>query len=418
MTEVGERELLAIIFTDAVGSTTRTAHDEDYSLQILLADLDYMRNEAAVRGGTVLKNTGDGLLIAFKSAVDAVECALSIQKGFANREENAAFVHKIGLHIGDVIKKEGDIYGSGVNTASRLVAQCPPGGICVSSTIYELVKQKNNIGILKAEAFQLTNIQPPIGAYKICEFKNQISQLKESSRGKAKPRWKKLSTSLLLFLIIIGIAICFRERVFISNLFSSNELEGTWQRMGGFLIIQKNGTCRAVWGDKEKGELNGYIEKIKEPNFYQVFWQNKFSNQVQLNENGKTLMQIDPNEKGVFAEKISNKVDYSLLKPFDYHLTGTWRTSVNGDTTQISVRQIQNNIYAIVQSRSESLPNKAYVVYGVIHSNTISCTFVSMSPDDSGEYGKIEINIEGSNRLYVIDSTGGWPTKINYFKNE
>jgi len=167
MSDVGERELLAIIFTDAVDSTARTASDEDYSLRILLADLDYMRNEAAVRGGTVLKNTGDGLLISFKSAVDAVECALSIQKGFANRAENAAFTHKIGVHIGDVIKKDGDIYGSGVNTASRLVAQCPAGGLCMSSTLYELVKQKSQIGKLKVENFQVTNIEPPIKAYRV-----------------------------------------------------------------------------------------------------------------------------------------------------------------------------------------------------------------------------------------------------------
>jgi len=170
LNDVGERELLAIIFTDAVDSTARTASDEDYSLRILLADLDYMRNEAAVRGGTVLKNTGDGLLISFKSAVDAVECALSIQRGFADRAENAAFKHKIGVHIGDVIKKDGDIYGSGVNTASRLVAQCPAGGICVSSTLYELVKQKSQIGNLHLEDFQLTNIEPPIKAYRIQAF--------------------------------------------------------------------------------------------------------------------------------------------------------------------------------------------------------------------------------------------------------
>jgi hypothetical protein len=129
-----------------------------------------MRNEAAVRGGTVLKNTGDGLLISFKSAVDAVECALSIQKGFADRAENAAFTHKIGVHIGDVIKKDGDIYGSGVNTASRLVAQCPPGGICMSSTLYELVRQKSQIGNLKVENFQVTNIEPPIKAYRVHFF--------------------------------------------------------------------------------------------------------------------------------------------------------------------------------------------------------------------------------------------------------
>lgn len=167
MSDVGERELLAIIFTDAVDSTARTASDEDHSLRILLGDLDHIRNEAAVRGGIVLKNTGDGLLISFKSAVDAVECALSIQKGFANRPANTSFRHKVGVHIGDVVKKDGDIYGSGVNTASRLVAQCPPGGVCLSSTVYELVKQKSQLGSLQVENFQLTNIEPPIGAYRI-----------------------------------------------------------------------------------------------------------------------------------------------------------------------------------------------------------------------------------------------------------
>jgi class 3 adenylate cyclase len=167
MSEVGERELLAIIFTDAVDSTARTASDEDFSLRILLADLEFIRNEAAVRGGLVLKNTGDGLLISFKSAVDAVECALSIQRGFANRPQKNSFSHKIGVHIGDVIKKDGDIYGSGVNTASRLVAKSPSGGICMSSTLYELVKQKSGIGNLKVENFQLTNIEPPIGAYRL-----------------------------------------------------------------------------------------------------------------------------------------------------------------------------------------------------------------------------------------------------------
>ena len=415
MSEISERGLVAIIFTDAVGSTTRTAHDEDYSLQILLADLDYMRNEAAVRGGTVLKNTGDGLLISFKSAVDAVECALSIQKGFSDREENAAFIHKIGLHIGDVIKKEGDIYGSGVNTASRLVAQCPPGGICVSSTIYELVKQKNNIGNLKAESFQLTNIQPPISAYKICDFNNQSEKIDKNSN---KPLRKALSKLFVLLLIIAGAAFCYRERLFIANLFPSNELEGTWQRMGGFLIIQKDGSCRAVWGEKDKAEMNGRIEKIKEPNYYQVFWQNKFSNQVQLNETGKTLMQIDPNEKGVFAEKISNQVDYSLLKPIEYNLTGIWKTSLHEDKTEIFIHQVKNNIFALVQSPHGSVNQKTYVVHGVVKSNAISCTYASMFSGDTIENGTIEINIEGSNKLYVIDSTGGWPTRVNYFKNE
>ena len=166
MGDVGERELLAIIFTDAVGSSRQTAQDEDKSLSMLMADLDFMRNEAGVRGGSVLKNTGDGLLISFKSAVDAVECALAIQKSFQSRPKDSGFQHKIGVHIGDVIKKEGDIYGAGVNTASRLVDQCAAGGICLSSTLFELTKQKSEIGNLKLQNFLLQNTEPPTLAYR------------------------------------------------------------------------------------------------------------------------------------------------------------------------------------------------------------------------------------------------------------
>ena len=165
MGDVGERELLAIIFTDAVGSSRQTAQDEDKSLSMLMADLDFIRNEAGVRGGSVLKNTGDGLLISFKSAVDAVECAIAIQKSFQSRPKGIGFQHKIGVHIGDVIKKDGDIYGAGVNTASRLTDQCLSGGICLSSTLFELTKQKSEIRNLKLNNFLLQNTEPPILAY-------------------------------------------------------------------------------------------------------------------------------------------------------------------------------------------------------------------------------------------------------------
>jgi len=167
----------------------------------LLGDLDHIRNEAAVRNGTVLKNTGDGLLISFRSAVDAVECALAVQRGFANRPAHTSFRHKVGVHIGDVIKKDGDIYGSGVNTASRLVAQCPPGGVCLSSTVYELVKQKSQLGSLRVENFQLTNIEPPIGAYRIPA---PGGPMELTGARRRKPGGLGLAPTLLAGLVFLG----------------------------------------------------------------------------------------------------------------------------------------------------------------------------------------------------------------------
>lgn len=211
MKDVGERELLAIIFTDAVDSTSRTASDEDHSLRILLGDLDHIRNEAAVRGGTVLKNTGDGLLISFKSAVDAVECALAIQRGFANRPAATSFQHKVGVHIGDVVKKDGDIYGNGVNTASRLVGQCPAGGVCISSTVYELVKQKSQIGGLKLENFQLTNIEPPIGAYRLHSPGDEKKETSAFSGRSWTVGYLGVAVTLLLVLGGVGIPLLMQQ---------------------------------------------------------------------------------------------------------------------------------------------------------------------------------------------------------------
>jgi len=215
MESKGERELLAIVFTDAVGSSSQTALDEDKSLSMLMADLDSIRNEAAARGGSVLKNTGDGLLISFKSAVDAIECALSIQKAFQGRPKGQGFQHKIGVHIGDVIKKDGDIYGAGVNTASRLVDQCAPGGICLSSTLYELTKQKSEIGQLKLKDFLLQNTEPPILAYR--SF-GEDSAGKEQTiqKGQEKPVARKKSHLVVAgvsLLLVAGLTAVFFQKM-------------------------------------------------------------------------------------------------------------------------------------------------------------------------------------------------------------
>ena len=198
MNSKGERELLAIVFTDAVGSSSQTALDEDKSLSMLMADLDSIRNEAAARGGSVLKNTGDGLLISFKSAVDAIECALSIQKAFHGRPKGQGFQHKIGVHIGDVIKKDGDIYGAGVNTASRLVDQCASGGICLSSTLFELTKQKSEIGKLKLQNFMLQNTEPPTLAYK------SLGVGGASSSSSFEPTKKQKTFLVLVAMLVLG----------------------------------------------------------------------------------------------------------------------------------------------------------------------------------------------------------------------
>ena len=418
MNDVGERELLAIIFTDAVDSTARTASDEDYSLRILLADLDYMRNEAAVRGGTVLKNTGDGLLISFKSAVDAVECALSIQRGFANRAENAAFTHKIGVHIGDVIKKDGDIYGSGVNTASRLVAQCPAGGLCMSSTLYELVKQKSQIGKLKLQDFQLTNIEPPLKAYRLegGEKINEVHKCSLETKNKKvlKNMDKKNLQHLLLTVVVIVLAIVFKDPITNALKFSSlgnqesirsdldKKLVGTWKWSSGDTVtIMPDGTC---WG---VGPFRG-MWKYLGLNQVQITWGNEeYVDILKINAEGNHLQGVNQRGNPVAANKITDGPLEQTVKDTKYNLSGAWIGGVEGDGG-IYITQVGNKVFWYHEEKKVN-PQYATVVFGDIVENFLFLNYADIPKGNNRCVGSVKINIRSNEELYVAKTSGGWP---------
>jgi len=421
MSEVGERELLAIIFTDAVDSTARTATDEDYSLRILLADLDYMRNEAAVRGGTVLKNTGDGLLISFKSGVDAVECALSIQRGFANRSENSAFSHKIGVHIGDVIKKDGDIYGSGVNTASRLVAQCPAGGLCMSSTLYELVKQKSQISQLNLKDFQLTNIEPPIKAYRL---EGQVSDAhKNTSKNESVSKNKKKNANLsLFFAVVCGIGlVAFILKTPISeitktilNKYSGDQssiIVGQWKWLNGNIVtLASNGSC---WG---AGPLSGRWEYLGDKQFKIIWGNDEWIDLLQIDSHGNHLQGHNQIGGAVSASKISSKLPDDVANSTSYSLSGIWVTKgYEKSTTRMYLTQVGKKVFWYQESGAES-PTFANVCFGEITGNNIYATYADVPKGGNRCNGSLKFQIKGDSELYLQESSGGWPSGFTYLK--
>lgn len=411
MSDVGERELLAIIFTDAVDSTARTASDEDYSLRILLADLDYMRNEAAVRGGAVLKNTGDGLLISFKSAVDAVECALSIQRGFADRSENTSFQHKIGVHIGDVIKKDGDIYGSGVNTASRLVAQCPAGGLCMSSTLYELVKQKSQIGQLKLQDFQLTNIEPPLKAYRFegGEKINELRKISLEAKNKkiTKHMNKKTIQSLSLAAAVVALLIYFKEPA--TNILkpflltnqeniqgiSVKKLVGTWKWLNGDTVtIMPDGTC---WG---LGPFRG-VWKYLGPYHFRITWGNEeYIDIFKIDTEGNHLQGVNQQGNPVTANKIADGPLEEPAKTTKYNLSGTWSGG-------IYITQVGNKVFWYHEEK-ELNPLYATVVFGDIIDNNLFLNYADIPKGSNRCVGSVKIYIRSNDEIYVAAGSGGW----------
>jgi len=424
LSDVGERELLAIIFTDAVDSTARTASDEDYSLRILLADLDYMRNEAAVRGGTVLKNTGDGLLISFKSAVDAVECALSIQRGFANRAENAAFTHKIGVHIGDVIKKDGDIYGTGVNTASRLVAQCPKGGLCLSSTLYELVKQKSQIGTLKKTEFQLTNIEPPIKAYKIIEI--QLDQTPHSfDKEKLQKRKSGLSYIWVFLLVAAGCFVGYkawnliyaelgikqaRTEVKTSTSTPAKPLDkkdpiiGIWQYgNGATTTFYPDGTVRQIW---DGGGVPGKLEKIDAKTYRLNFNENQWIETVKINEEGTLLVGNNNFGGQVTAGKVSSEVEKTGDATKEDFLTGVWENEIK---EKYYLKHFRKTIIMYAEEKQDD-PRYAHVIVGEISENGIEGTLYDLPKGKSSDVCQISAQIISPSKikLRVVNTEFQW----------
>jgi len=158
----GQRTLAAIVFTDTVGFSALMSKDEEHTLRLVARDLDQMKAVCGAFGGQVLKSTGDGLVMLFTSAVQAVACALEIQRDFQKQNlelpQAEQLQHRIGIHLGDVFQHGGDVMGDGVNIAARLQTEAVPGGICLSKTVYDVVHNRLPFYVNDLGARKLKNI--------------------------------------------------------------------------------------------------------------------------------------------------------------------------------------------------------------------------------------------------------------------
>jgi len=152
-----QRKLVAILAADVVGFTKLMAEDE---VGTLLALQKHRKNlfdpEIAKHGGRIIKLMGDGTLVEFSSVVNAVEASMAIQK--TSREEAGSIQLRIGVNLGDVIIDGDDIYGDGVNIASRLEGLAEPGGICISATVHESLGNRIDAEFSEATEHKVKNV--------------------------------------------------------------------------------------------------------------------------------------------------------------------------------------------------------------------------------------------------------------------
>ena len=188
------RKLAAILVSDVVGYSRLAGADEDRILARLRAlRSDLIDPTISVHHGRIVKRTGDGAIIEFRSVVDAVNCAIEIQRAMVERNAEVAadkrIEFRIGIHLGDVVEEsDGDLMGDGVNIAARLEGIAAPGAICLSEDAYRQVKGRLDLAVTDLGPTQLKNIADPVRVYSLEAGKASQAKARPNRRGVLRSR--------------------------------------------------------------------------------------------------------------------------------------------------------------------------------------------------------------------------------------
>src|SRR6202043_2412215 len=200
-----ERKLAAIMFTDMVGYSALAQRDDKVALELLEEHRRLLREIFPRFHGTEIKTIGDAFLVEFGSALEAAQCAIEIQRTLAKRNHDVTSDRrielKIGIHIGDVVHRDGDVYGDGVNIASRIEQLAGAGGICVSMDVERQIRNALEARFEKFGSADLKNIKLPMDLFRIV--------LPWESDGKTeRPRAaKKSRLPLLAVAAVLGVLV-------------------------------------------------------------------------------------------------------------------------------------------------------------------------------------------------------------------
>ena len=199
------RKIAAILVADVVGYSRLAGADEDRTLSRLRGlRSDLIDPAIDAHHGRIVKRTGDGTLVEFRSVVDAVRCAIEVQNAMVERNagvpEDRRIEFRIGIHLGDVVEEDdGDLMGDGVNIAARIEGICAPGAICLSEDAYRQVKGRLDLAVTDLGPTQLKNIAEPIRIYSLEVAKPAHTKPTGLAPAPARPAPRHLSMVVLPF---------------------------------------------------------------------------------------------------------------------------------------------------------------------------------------------------------------------------
>jgi adenylate cyclase len=213
-----QRRLAAIMFTDMVGYTALSQRNELLALELLEEHRRILRSIFPRFNGTEIKTIGDAFLVEFQSALEAAQCALEIQRALAKRNPDVASEHRIelriGIHVGDVVHREGDVYGDGVNIASRIQPVAGIGGICISVDVERQIHHALDARFEKLAPVELKNVEVPMDLFRIVlPWERETASAAKSeiripkSETEARSRRVPWHEVILAVLLIVGLII-------------------------------------------------------------------------------------------------------------------------------------------------------------------------------------------------------------------
>ncbi len=242
---VESRRLAAIAFTDLVGFTSAVQADEGAALDRLREVERLIRPIVAAYGGREIKSTGDGLLLEFASATKAVEWAIEVQgmlRTYYLERNGRAFQMRVGVHVGDVEEREGDVFGDTVNLASRIVREAEPGGVCVSQQVADHVRTRLPHVLERLGPRSLKGVQEPVDLYRV------RPPSKEHTGGDGEPKTPRLAV-----LPLANISPDPKDEYFADGL--TEELIAVLSQIEGLKVIARTSVSRYKSATKSIPEI-------------------------------------------------------------------------------------------------------------------------------------------------------------------
>ncbi|MBP6978660.1 MAG: adenylate/guanylate cyclase domain-containing protein [Bacteroidales bacterium] len=354
-----QRKLAAIMFTDIVGYSALMSKDENVALQILNRNRELQKAALSRHHGEFIKEIGDGTLSIFQSSWDAVSCAMELQ---STLHETAYFQLRIGIHMGDVVVSEKDIFGDGVNIASRIQALCEPGGILISETVYNDIRNKTAISVECIGERQLKNIDQPVRIYSISA--DCIRQWKEMTPEKdqgGRILWRswykmdRIGPVIKMTLLAMGSIILLFVGFFILRPYILHAIPDSGS-VPIAVISFENQTGDTSFNYLQKAIPNLLITNLEQSKLFQVLtWERMQDVMRQLGKRDAEIIDADLGFEICSNEGCRFIVIGSFVRAGDVFATDAKVLDVESKKIMNSVSSKGNNVGSIIETQIDEL---------------------------------------------------------------